>query len=61
MNTKWILYGLFFSLLSVSVKAADNRVGIDLYESGMTGAAKVFFLDNLPTLTDNVRQAEACS
>ena len=60
MNTKWILYGLFFSLLSVSVKAADNRVGIALYESGMTGAAKVFFLDNLPTLTDNVGQAEAC-
>ena len=60
MNTKWILYGLFFSLLSVSVKAADHRVGIGLYESEMTGAAKVFFLAPLPTLTDNVRQAEAC-
>lgn len=60
MKTKWILCGLFFSLFSAGVKAADNRVGIDLYESGMIGAAKVFFLNNLPVLTDNDGQAEAC-
>lgn len=60
MKTKWILCGLFFSFFSAGVKAADNRVGIDLYESGMIGAAKVFFLNNLPVLTDNDGQAEAC-
>lgn len=60
MKTKWILCGLFFSLFSAGVKAADNRVGIDLYESGMIGAAKVFFLNNLLVLTDNDGQAEAC-
>ena len=60
MKTKWILCGLFFSLLSAGVKAADNRVGIDLYESGMTGAAKMFFLSNFSALTDKSEQAEAC-
>ena len=59
MKTKWILYGFFFSLLSVSAKAADNRVGIDFYESGMMGSAKIFFLNNLPALTDPSARAEA--
>ena len=43
MKTKLIICGLFCLLAATSVKAADNKVGIDLYESGMIGAAKAFF------------------
>ena len=47
-------------LAARSVKAADNKVGIDLYESGMIGAAKAFFLDNLNLQRVGVLQAETC-
>ncbi|RHR82605.1 hypothetical protein [Odoribacter sp. AF15-53] len=60
MKTKSIIYGLFFLLLGTSVKAADNKVGINLYESGMLGEAKVFFLNNLKQLQDEALRAEAC-
>ena len=51
MKTKLIICGLFCLLAATSVKAADNKVGIDLYESGMIGAAKAFFLDKSETTT----------
>lgn len=60
MKTKLIICGLFCLLAARSVKAADNKVGIDLYESGMIGAAKAFFLDNLKQQREGVLQAETC-
>ncbi|MEI3422145.1 MAG: hypothetical protein V8R91_14460 [Butyricimonas faecihominis] len=60
MKTKLIICGLFCLLAATSVKAADNKVGIDLYESGMIGAAKAFFLDNLKQQREGVLQAETC-
>ena len=60
MKTKLIICGLFCLLAATSVKAADNKVGINLYESGMIGAAKVFFLDNLKQQQEGVLQAETC-
>ena len=60
MKTKLIICGLFCLLAATSVKAADNKVGIDLYESGMIGAAKAFFLDNLKQQQEGVLQAETC-
>lgn len=59
MKTKTVLCGLLFLLMSVGMRAADNKTGINLYESGMCGAAKVFFLTNLKTLQDPNIQAEA--
>ena len=60
MKTKLVICGLFCLLAATSVKAADNKVGIDLYESGMIGAAKAFFLDNLKQQREGVLQAETC-
>lgn len=60
MKTKLIICGLFCLLAATSVKAADNKVGINLYESGMIGAAKAFFLDNLKQQQEGVLQAETC-
>ena len=44
MKTRLIICGLFCLLTATSLKATENKVGIDLYESGMIGAAKAFFL-----------------
>lgn len=47
-------------LTTTSLKATENKVGIDLYESGMIGAAKAFFLDNLKQQREGILQAETC-
>ena len=60
MKTRLIICGLFCSLTTTSLKATENKVGIDLYESGMIGAAKAFFLDNLKQQREGILQAETC-
>ena len=60
MKTRLIICGLFCLLTTTSLKATENKVGIDLYESGMIGAAKAFFLDNLKQQREGILQAETC-
>ena len=60
MKTRLIICGLFCLLTATSLKATENKVGIDLYESGMIGAAKAFFLDNLKQQREGILQAETC-
>ena len=60
MKTRLIICGLFCLLTPTSLKATENKVGIDLYESGMIGAAKAFFLDNLKQQREGILQAETC-
>lgn len=60
MKTRLIICGLFCLLTTTSLKATENKVGIDLYESGMIGAAKAFFLDNLKQQRERILQAETC-
>lgn len=51
----WIILGLSVVFIS---KAADNKTGIYLYEAGMYGPAKLFFLKQLQSADGN--HAENC-
>lgn len=57
---KAVIPMLFLLTMVLSIKATENKTGINLYRSGLYGPAKVFFLKQEKALTDPAQKTEAC-